>query len=271
MLFGRHLQQVIAFSDPEWTPYWLDYDFLKKMLEQIDTLEKGKKTSKSLKELSSSSSEVKFFRQIKIELRKANEFYAVQESVLKARKERLCEGYQVIKDSKNDSAAFTLLSRGLIKLCEDMLLLKNFAVVNYCGFSKILKKHDKITGANTRDAFMRNIMEKQYFVHHEFLIVMIQETEDLFNSIQDIIADPSYEECLIFLEAIHQLHNSSLSIRSSEHSQMEAVGGISNSQTPNLKSAVSWINKLSPGPSSSELASLTSAPENPSKRQRTSI
>jgi hypothetical protein len=27
-----------------------------------------------------------------------------------------------------------------------VLLLENFAIMNYCGFSKILKKHDKLTG-----------------------------------------------------------------------------------------------------------------------------
>jgi len=32
-------------------------------------------------------------------------------------------------------------------LYQDLLLLENYAVMNYCGFSKIVKKHDKLTGS----------------------------------------------------------------------------------------------------------------------------
>lgn len=38
------------------------------------------------------------------------------------------------------------LMTACVKLYKDLLLLENFAIMNYCGFSKILKKHDKVTG-----------------------------------------------------------------------------------------------------------------------------
>lgn len=38
------------------------------------------------------------------------------------------------------------LMAACVKLYKDLLLLENFAIMNYCGFSKILKKHDKLTG-----------------------------------------------------------------------------------------------------------------------------
>lgn len=38
------------------------------------------------------------------------------------------------------------LMAACVKLYKDLLLLENFAIMNYCGFSKILKKHDKVTG-----------------------------------------------------------------------------------------------------------------------------
>lgn len=33
----------------------------------------------------------------------------------------------------------------IVKFYTDLLLLENYAVMNYCGFGKILKKHDKST------------------------------------------------------------------------------------------------------------------------------
>ena len=78
------------------------------------------------------------------------------------------------------------LLRATVKFYTDVLLLENFAIMNYCGFSKILKKHDKLTGfsnkqltdeyyiiivnfcivyifegLNTRAAYMRNILMKE--------------------------------------------------------------------------------------------------------------
>ena len=43
----------------------------------------------------------------------------------------------------------------------DLLMLENYAVLNYCGLSKILKKHDKCTGFVTREKFMMNMVVRQ--------------------------------------------------------------------------------------------------------------
>jgi hypothetical protein len=40
-------------------------------------------------------------------------------------------------------------------------MLENYAVLNYCGLSKILKKHDKCTGFVTREKFMINMVVRQ--------------------------------------------------------------------------------------------------------------
>jgi len=34
--------------------------------------------------------------------------------------------------------------RVLCRFYRDALMLENFAIMNYCAFSKILKKHDKV-------------------------------------------------------------------------------------------------------------------------------
>ncbi|KAH8045193.1 hypothetical protein JL722_14344 [Aureococcus anophagefferens] len=62
----------------------------------------------------------------------------------------------------------------------DLLLLENYAIINYCGFSKILKKHDKRTGFATRSQFMRICVAPQPFTLHPRLLDMIKEAEDLY-------------------------------------------------------------------------------------------
>ena len=70
------------------------------------------------------------------------------------------------------------------KYYKDILLLENFAIMNYCGFSKILKKHDKITGFKTREAFMRNVMVQQNFTHYPRLLDLVKRVEDIFNYVK---------------------------------------------------------------------------------------
>ena len=65
----------------------------------------------------------------------------------------------------------------------DLLLLENYAIMNYCGFSKILKKHDKQTGFTTRTQFMRVCVAPQPFTRYPRLMEMIREAEDLYRDI----------------------------------------------------------------------------------------
>ncbi|CAN0461065.1 unnamed protein product, partial [Discosporangium mesarthrocarpum] len=70
-----------------------------------------------------------------------------------------------------------------VKLYRDLLLLENYAIMNYCGFSKILKKHDKVTGFLTREQFMKNVCNQAPFVHYPRLIKMLSSVEKLFKQI----------------------------------------------------------------------------------------
>jgi SPX domain protein involved in polyphosphate accumulation len=46
----------------------------------------------------------------------------------------------------HDKNTWTRLLMACVRFYKDVLLLENFTLMNYCGFSKILKKHDKVTG-----------------------------------------------------------------------------------------------------------------------------
>jgi len=54
----------------------------------------------------------------------------------------MLEDQEVIQDKNT----WTRLLMACVKFYKDVLLIENFAIMNYCGFSKILKKHDKMTG-----------------------------------------------------------------------------------------------------------------------------
>jgi SPX domain protein involved in polyphosphate accumulation len=84
----------------------------------------------------------------------------------------------------NDKKTWTRLLMACVKFYKDILLLENFAIMNYCGFSKILKKHDKSTGYSTREAFMRNVMSRQNFTHYPDVLLLLQQSEKLFVDIK---------------------------------------------------------------------------------------
>jgi SPX domain protein involved in polyphosphate accumulation len=263
MKFGRNLLEIISSSDPEWTPYWINYKYLKKKIKDIvegrdvvdaesvnngdklvspvvtiiespeePRLKKEKRDINSSSTIESdeaqrpsevqpsivnlaprprsgsnvtsctdtddpnssiakSSSEVIFFRQLRRELKKASDFFASTEKIYLLRFKQISEGYTIMKDSwtvgsmtQYDSRSWTRLMIACMSFYKDCLLLENFALMNYCAFSKILKKHDKLTGYRTRDAFMRNVMAKQNFAHYPVVLDLLKKAEALFTDIQ---------------------------------------------------------------------------------------
>lgn len=82
----------------------------------------------------------------------------------------------------------------------DLLLLENYAIINYCGFSKILKKHDKRTGYETRVRFMRVCVASQSFAHYPRLLELMKEAEALYHELTEAASKSSNLD--------HSSHNS---------------------------------------------------------------
>jgi SPX domain protein involved in polyphosphate accumulation len=76
---------------------------------------------------------------------------------------------------------------------KELLMLESYAVLNYCGLSKITKKHDKITGFVTRQKFMVNVVNKQPFAHYAALKVLLQRTEGLFEQLVSFHRYPPFQ------------------------------------------------------------------------------
>lgn len=98
--------------------------------------------------ISKSSCEVDFFKLVKSEMKKVSDFYASTEQLYRIRKTRVWDAFDMLQTEGviHEKNTWTRLLCACVKFYKDALLLENFAVMNYCGFSKILKKHDKLTG-----------------------------------------------------------------------------------------------------------------------------
>lgn len=98
--------------------------------------------------LSRSAGEVDFFKLLRKELQKTSDFFGKAQEEFRIRWDRIRESYQLLQETEvvHDKYTWTRLLSACVKFYKDVLLLENFAIMNYCGFSKILKKHDKNTG-----------------------------------------------------------------------------------------------------------------------------
>ena len=152
MFYRYNVYSLYSFFDT-FRPYWINYKFLKKKVYDIVESKGGVKvTDKTLArnpgELSKCTSEVEFFRLLRSELKKSSDFFSSIEQIYKIRKERIWEGFRMLEneDVVQEKNTWTRLLMACVKFYKDVLLIENYAIMNYCGFSKILKKHDKLTG-----------------------------------------------------------------------------------------------------------------------------
>ena len=108
------------------------------------------------------------------------------------------------------NAKWSLMAKGIYRLYKDLLLLETFAIMAYCSFSKILKKHDKVTGYETRKAFMTNIVNKANFTHYPHVLDMISRCESLYEDVTGNLLregqEGLYEDERLFISMIHRLN-----------------------------------------------------------------
>ena len=126
----------------------MNYKFLKKKINDIVAFQGGTKSAGAIGDMINSEVEKEFFSSLYYELKKASDFFAASEHLYRIRQERVKEGYLLLKQGNKqiDKNTWKMLLSACMKLYKDILLMENFAIMNYCGFSKILKKHDKLTG-----------------------------------------------------------------------------------------------------------------------------
>ena len=159
-----------------------------------------------------SPGEVAFFKLLHAELKKATHFFERAQQEFLIREERVREGMEIMKQPNSImvNEKWSLLAKSIYRLYKDLLLLETFCIMAYCSFSKILKKHDKVTGYDTRKAFMANIVNKANFTTYPRVLEMISRCERLYEEVSDHLMregkEGLYEDERLFINMIHRLN-----------------------------------------------------------------
>ncbi|KAL7532706.1 hypothetical protein ACHAWF_004231 [Thalassiosira exigua] len=156
--------------------------------------------------------EVAFFKLLGSELKKAIHFFDNAQKEFEIREARVREGIDIMRKANSlmVNEKWSLMAKSLYRLYKDLLLLETYAIMTYCSFSKILKKHDKVTNHNTRIAFMKNVVNKANFTHYPKLLAMISRCERLYEEVSQSLTIEGksglYEDERLFINMIHRLN-----------------------------------------------------------------
>lgn len=171
--------------------------------------------------------EVAFFRLLNSELRKAVHFFDKAQLEFELREARVREGIDIMRKANSlmVTEKWSLMAKSLYRLYKDLLLLETYAIMTYCSFSKILKKHDKVTSLTTRIAFMKNVVNKANFTHYPKLLAMISRCENLYEEVsQSLIQEGKfglYEDERLFINMIHRLNEQVLGTAEEEGADLD--------------------------------------------------
>ncbi|KAL7503188.1 hypothetical protein ACHAXN_001020 [Cyclotella atomus] len=196
--------------------------------ESVASNETTKSRQTTATKMSRNPGEVAFFRLLNSELRKAIHFFDKAQLEFEIREARVREGIDIMRKANSlmVSEKWTLMAKSLYRLYKDLLLLETYAIMTYCSFSKILKKHDKVTSHNTRMAFMKNVVNKANFTHYPKLLAMISRCENLYEEVsQSLIQEGKhglYEDERLFINMIHKLNEQVLDTAQEEGADVNA-------------------------------------------------
>lgn len=194
MKFGKRIQHL---ETPEWRAKFLDYVELKKMLKVAKhaTLHE-KQQDKLLEQQQQSNWEAPFdtilmplqmpqlssafLRKMVQQVNKVNAFFVEQEREFGNRQGALNQQIEIFRTSiqgryfKRDQVK--KLKRTFKEHYRGLMLLLNYRSLNFLGFSKILKKFDKVSGNQICHTVVKQL-KREHFYASQMLKQMITQTE----------------------------------------------------------------------------------------------
>ena len=164
--------------------------------------------------IGTSPGERAFFKLLRAELNKASKFFERAKQELSIREERMRDGIEIMKNpgSTMVSDKWAAMAKAIYRLYKDLLLLELYAIMTYTSFSKILKKHDKVTGYDTRVKFMANVVNKANFTQYPDLLQMISRCEAKYEQVDKILVNEGKstsaldEDERLFISMIHRFY-----------------------------------------------------------------
>jgi SPX domain len=203
MKFGKELRNTVAHSMPEWRPMFMSYKALKKSIYPAPAPGFGCDSPSSddggvgvgvAADAALARKNAAFFRGLKDELDKVNAFF------LDKQEDYVILAAQYAKDVADaleqgaERACVVELKRQLVEFHGCLVLLDNYSHVNYQGFRKILKKHDKKTGLSLRNAYLSSVNVTPFLVSdtvRRLLVSTEQRLADLDTITKFRRADPT--------------------------------------------------------------------------------
>lgn len=186
----------------------------------------GELAEQKKEELGKSPGEIAFFKLLHTEFRKATFFFGKAQQEFEIREERARDGFEIIKKQPNSflvNEQWSMMAKSIFRLYRDLLLLETYAIMSYCSFSKILKKHDKVTGHETRGPFMTNVVNKANFTHYPKLLDMINRCQILYDEVSQLLLKEGkeglYEDERLFINMINRLNDQVLETSEGEGGQ----------------------------------------------------
>ncbi|ORE06344.1 SPX-domain-containing protein [Rhizopus microsporus var. microsporus] len=140
MKFGSQLKDAIY---PEWTEYYVDYDGLKKRLRKA---EKDKPFTEK--------DETEFVELLDSNLEKVYAFHQEKMEEIRKRIDEWDEKINTQIPSEDNISEMTHIQENINWIADDINRLSRFSRLNYTGFLKIVKKHDRHTDYVLRPMFM---------------------------------------------------------------------------------------------------------------------
>ncbi|KAJ4366548.1 vacuolar transporter chaperone [Ascochyta clinopodiicola] len=177
MRFGQQLKQSL---NKDWLFYYIDYEDLKTALRVHHTWDE--------------KSEQSFVEQLEKELDKVYSFVRVKsEEIIRriaasdkevnnavARSQQHLQSQQAAQDEDPFEEDFDLLEEDLSDVIADVHDLAKFTQLNYTGFQKIIKKHDKNTRWMLKPVFAARLKRKPFFQdNYDNYVVKLSKLYDI--------------------------------------------------------------------------------------------
>lgn len=178
MKFGKYLLEQ---QRPEWRTQYLDYKGLKdeikaaaeetKKLDNPSLSYSPRTTSLTVQRRAAmrDSAEERFFRKLEAEVHKINKFCQGQTRSLEQRLQKLQERAAEAEGSREKEA----LLREAKEIGDEFLALEKYVNLNYMGFHKILKKHDKMLPHTPCRQFYISHLHNQPWVQGNYSELMV--------------------------------------------------------------------------------------------------
>lgn len=116
-----------------------------------------------------------FFSTFRHEVDKVNDFFLDKQEDYIIEHRQLSEKVaEYLVPARPTRTEVNRLRQRLINFHGELVLLENFSTVNYTGFRKILKKHDKKTGTNMRNIYLRTVLITPFFLSNTVRNLILQ-------------------------------------------------------------------------------------------------